>query len=523
MSADSIGLTVFLLKVDQVSAFDKKFPLNATDAIPLAGGVEGRFIPLPGSPSTPRWVSAVNSLLPDVAADLGLRSQSPAGLLVLVRGNRTFVVTFGYAWQKLEDEWLERDFGRRVALNVIAKNGLVEIRAEQVFAKWHMASDRAPRASAVEEFGVEFDRDLVATVEGIPADKALGKTVRGGTSLRLNLPISSLPPLLDKGEALFLSAAYKKNWPDIDNLSPVKDAGLIAKLEAQLDADLAAGTAQKTIAMFTPAYRRDDPLVVDSYVFGRLSQSPATTPYLTVQQWLSYLEGKGLSPSVAEAKRTPIHLLDGSDDESRACTAFDCFGCEVSVNGQQFVLSSAVWYEVVPEFLKRVNSAIAKIETPKISLPVWNQVDSEGVYNSRCCEKAGFVLFDASKIWFGGGQSQFEFCDIMHPKSQTLFFAKIPSKSSGMSHLVEQVRRTAELFFSPDPAYRKQLKKGVKKEHPALITTWLDERPRAGDWNLCLVSLGRPATKLPFFAKCSLMKLNKDLRGRGHEMSFVSV
>lgn len=47
---------------------------------------------------------------------------------------------------------LERDFGRRVALNSIAKNGLVEIRAEQVFARWHLASDRAPRASAVEEF-----------------------------------------------------------------------------------------------------------------------------------------------------------------------------------------------------------------------------------------------------------------------------------------------------------------------------------------------------------------------------------
>jgi uncharacterized protein (TIGR04141 family) len=97
MPADSIGLTVFLLKVDQVSAFAKRFPPNAPDAIPLAGGIEGRFIPLPGSPSTPRWVSAVNSLLPDAAADLGLSSQSPAGLLLLVRGNRTFVVTFGYA------------------------------------------------------------------------------------------------------------------------------------------------------------------------------------------------------------------------------------------------------------------------------------------------------------------------------------------------------------------------------------------------------------------------------------------
>ena len=48
-------------------------------------------------------------------------------------------------------------------------------------------------------------------------------------------------------------------------------------------------------------------------------------------------------------------------------------------------------------------------------------------------------------------------------KSKTLFFAKIPSKSSGMSHLVEQVRRTAELLFSADGAYRKELTKVVQE------------------------------------------------------------
>ncbi len=471
----------------------------------------------------PRWVSAVNSLLPDTAAGLDLTSrlqqacwswcgaEGPSSLASAIPGRRS------------RTNGSNATSAAVVALNVIAKNGLVEIRAEQVFAKWHMASDRAPRASTVDEFGVEFDRDLVATVEGVPAGKALGKMVRGGTSLRLNLPIASLPPLLDKSEALFLSSAYKKNWPDIDNLTPVKDPSLIAKLEAQLDSDLAAGKAQKTIAMFTPAYRRDEPFVVDSYVFGRLTKSPATTPYLTVQQWLNYLDGRALSPSVAEARRTAIHLLSDSTDEPKSCTVFDCFGCEVSLDSKQFVLSSGVWYEVVPEFLERVNRTVAKIDPPKILLPAWNQVESEGDYNARCCKTAGFVHFDAEKIWFGGGQSQFEFCDIMHPKTQTLLFAKIPSKSSGMSHLVEQVRRTAELFFSPDSRYRKQLKKAVTKIHPTLSTAWLAERPRAGDWNLCLVSLGRPATKLPFFAKCPLMKLNKDLRGRGHDVSFLSV
>jgi hypothetical protein len=44
----------------------------------------------------------------------------PGGMLVLRRNGRTFGAIFGHAWLILEDQWLERDFGRRVALNTVA-------------------------------------------------------------------------------------------------------------------------------------------------------------------------------------------------------------------------------------------------------------------------------------------------------------------------------------------------------------------------------------------------------------------
>jgi uncharacterized protein (TIGR04141 family) len=123
-------------------------------------------------------------LTASVVADMA--AKSPGCLLVVEEQNRTFVISFGHAWQKLEDQWLERDFGLRVALNIIPKNEVIEIKSEQVFVKWHLASERAPRATSVEEFGVDFDRDLVAVVEGVPKSRpSLGSLVRGSTSLRL--------------------------------------------------------------------------------------------------------------------------------------------------------------------------------------------------------------------------------------------------------------------------------------------------------------------------------------------------
>ena len=99
-----------------------------------------------------------------------LLGRSPTGLLVLTRGPKTFAVTFGHAWRQFKDEWREIDFGRKVAQNSIPREQLLEIRAEQVFAKWHISNEGAPRASSVEEFGVELDRDLVAVIEGVPTE-----------------------------------------------------------------------------------------------------------------------------------------------------------------------------------------------------------------------------------------------------------------------------------------------------------------------------------------------------------------
>jgi uncharacterized protein (TIGR04141 family) len=242
-----------------------------------------------------------------------------------------------------------------------------------------------------------------------------------------------------------------------------------------------------------------------------------------VGSWLAFLEEKVAIPSVREAKNCPIHLLDDAQEEIKTYTSFDCFCYELSLDNRQYFLSSGIWYEVVHDFFVRINTAIKQIDKPKIAFLDWDGTESEGAYNLRCSEKTSLLNFDVKNIRYRGGQSQFEFCDLLHPKTRTLIFAKIASKSSGMSHLVEQVRRTSELLFSTDSGYRKELAKIFKKYHPKADTEWLKSRPRNGDWDFCLLSLGRPAAKLPFFAKCGLVRLCKDLNERGHSVSFASV
>jgi len=254
-----------------------------------------------------------------------------------------------------------------------------------------------------------------------------------------------------------------------------------------------------------------------------MSKNPPRRPYLLVESWMSLLKEKKLVPSIKEAKNSRIHLLDEGKEEFKNYSVFDCFCYELALEGLPYILSSGVWYKVVSDFLKRVNQYVAKIKKSSVVLPEWDQVESESQYNTRCAKGPAFLLFDSADVIFGGGQSRFEFCDFLHQKTKTLFFAKIPSKSSGMSHLVEQVRRTAELLFSTDRAYRQKLASVFATYHPKADASWLESRPSNGDWNLCMVSLGRTANKLPFFAKCALWRIHKELTERGHNVSFVSV
>jgi uncharacterized protein (TIGR04141 family) len=521
MAEPSIGFTIFLIKSDQVTAFQAQFP--ATSGVALSSGLVGYFIAMPGEGVIPTWAVSITALL-QTAAPPDLQSQRPAALLAIERGGRTYVLTFGHAWQLLEADWLEPDFGRRVALNLITKGSLIEIRTEQVFARWHVASDRAPRAASVEEFGVEFDRDLVGVVEGLSSKKEFGKTVRGGTSLRLSIPVPMLVQVLDRCEGLFRSEAYKKSWPELDNLNPVKNRSLINALDHQLDRKLADKNALSHLVLFTPTYRRDEPLVAESYVFGRMGHSPVRVPYLTVGGWISHLSRRGMSPSVDSARNSKVHLLDADGIDAKACTVYECFGYELGYGGRQYVLSSGIWYEASPQFIKRINDTIGKLQKPHIALPKWDEKEKEGEYNARCAAlDKSLLCFDAKNVMLGGGQSKFEFCDLFHPKSKTLIFAKIVSRSSGMSHLVEQVRRATDLTFSSDAAFRTKLQKVFATKYPKADRSWLDTRPKNSDWSLCLVSLGRAATALPFFAKCSLTNLYDDMRQRGHDVFLASV
>lgn len=489
----------------------------------------GAFISIPAEPTPPRWLPFVVSVLAD-SQSVEVESQTPSGLMWVPRaaGSQTkvFVLTFGQGHTRLTDEWLEPEFGKMVALATVPQGQVVEVRAEQVFARRHIASERAPRASAVRDFGFEPDRDLVAAVEGVPAlahFPLLGRKVRGGTSLRLGILFSRLGETLDRIAERFDSSDHKKVWPQAFNLVAVRDDALEIALDALLDAAISKPTAGKHIVLAGPSERTGEVLPAAHVIIGRLSKNAATSPYLLFGRWQSYLAEQGLAQSVKSARETRVHFLDSDKQVFGSTSLYRCIGAEVTYSGRPFVLASGTWYESTQNFIDATNKALAALIGPTVALTPWDQASHEGVYNAAACAMSvDLWLFDKVMVHFGGGQSKFEFCDIMHLPTRTLYFVKNPATSSDVSHLTEQVRRTAQNFFMPDHAFRKKLAAVVKANEPWDVS-WLGGRPFRQDWTLCLVLMGKKPSDLAFFGKCGLARLLNELEVGGFTVRLQSV
>ncbi|TDR80676.1 DUF6119 family protein [Paludibacterium purpuratum] len=526
-----ISLSIYLIRSSSVKDMEDAFQSFQSTPAKLSEGVEGKFYAMPSVPDEPIWFSTLKPLLENRQPPLELNSQSAGGVLVLKSNPHAFAVSFGLGWLRIKDDWVIPDFGKKAALNAIAPDKLVELSAEQVFAHRHTSNERAPSATNRKVFGVDFDRDLLGTLEGIPVDsKLLGSSIKGGTSFRLRIELSTLESVLNSVGILYESTAYKKFWPEVDNIVRVEDQSIVDNLEIDLHSEIIKSTWPASLLLMNSGSARNSELNAVNFSIGRLERKKKTSsrsgaPYLFLSAWDSWLKKTGQSRSLATAKNTAVHGLDANYEPLFETSIFNCLAFEMSKLDKsginiQYILSNGHWYRSEQDFIATVNKKLADLSSrlPGKKLSKWDTILHEGDFNLACSKKDGVILFDAKNVSYGGGHSKFEFCDLMDLDNKTLYFVKIAVNSSHMSHLTEQVRRTVELFFGQDPTFRQKLANVVSKHNPSLDVSWAKSRPRNGDWKLCVVPLGKKLAKLPFFAKCGLYRLAKELEIAGHEL-----
>ncbi len=254
-----------------------------------------------------------------------------------------------------------------------------------------------------------------------------------------------LPRLLK----LYKSKSYQSNGFDwIDNLEQVADTDLLDKLETKLDTILQAADSKISLALPEGVGLEG----AKSFAYSTKGEHTFLRFQDLVKESKSTLTWKSLS-------HRKLTVRD-STDTLRTIGLHKCLVTQVELAGfGTFVLADGLRYSVASNWIKQVDADVDTI--PKlVGLPPFT---AEHKTENDWCQTAAAQLskhgpgaiLDRKNIFFGGKQSQIEFCDYFD--GARIIHAKRYSGAPSMSHLFAQARASAEGWGRFESSFRQKV------------------------------------------------------------------
>lgn len=515
-------ITFYLLKPEirefnqAIASLDELSQYNFSSGVPY----EAKLYVKPPFQNPPWWVAFLTQGVPQLG---DLFNANSAACLLLRAAGRIFAITFGYGRNLLALDAFEREFGLRVALNIIDPDTLRSVDARTFEELTVMTRSQTSRAASLENFRISQAQDILKAITGIPRDPAFGSRVTGADAAKITF-IPNLFSLGEKCEQLFQayrSDNYKERFGFIDQLRVLRDPSKIEALNEEIIRRLR--TRELGNLHFAP------PEVVDledieGFMYGGLNDEGASD--LDIDRYFNLMDNPN-SISIPELKRRKVGALyAGSAEPHYRWNLFDCVTAEVQIESKLFVLSGGMWYEVEADFSGRIARDVESRLGDNNLLPEARLGEDEQTYNNRASYERSIYLLDRRTVTPPGGRTPIEFCDLM-TADRRLVHIKRRSRSSTLSHLFSQGVVSAETFFR-DSGYRRalaaKLQEGDLSDAATLIPA---DRPSPSDWEIIFGIIGGQSSEwprsLPFFSQLNFKIQAERLENLGYKVSLVHV
>jgi len=181
-------------------------------------------------PYTPWWARFFGIQKP-------LNQASKGAIIFLRASGRSFAFCFGHVAHNLKDESYEYYFGLRATLNCVDPD---KLRSTDVLEPSGAKRQRTqlPTAGDLTFFDVDSDSTILKSLTGKVKDahKDVFKNVTGSSNIRISsaTDAAGLIGLCEKILAMYQEETFKTAFPDIQNISPVRDPSVITQLNANL-------------------------------------------------------------------------------------------------------------------------------------------------------------------------------------------------------------------------------------------------------------------------------------------------
>ncbi|MFT6906237.1 MAG: hypothetical protein ACJAS1_002902 [Oleiphilaceae bacterium] len=522
-------LSIYLLKNDVKADTRILKLLNAkSHSVEIEGTTSTLHVQSPSS-NSPAFAKFFTTDKQLTDLDFGT-NQSTGAVLQLSHAGNTFLIAFGTGWHMIETSYIVSDFGLKTALNLVKSKDIRGIDTASNKSTPLNTRVQSGLGAEVSDFPIDIDEDLLSSIEGLSSESVFGSRVSGRRqALKINFKdeLADLPKLLRTAYSKYkavLPAEFK--W--VENFREVAEPLIINGLNDELLKRLTnfqANGPMQNENLYLIAPEIYDSEKVSGFSYG--ARNKQRSDLLSMKRYLEQIMIKETAIKLSHlSKSYKIYTKDDGHNTIHIWSGYECIYCELEHNKNHYELRCGTWYEINADFVKEINAVMERIPTYSVGLPSYNH-DSEGAYNEFVAQNdANIECMDKKNIYIGGGQSRFEFCDLLNRSNgqdtlTDLIHVKHYTASATLSHLFSQAVVSAEIFRSSEEARKK-----LYADHPGVMPLSNSAiAPKASNYRVvfAIYDIEALPTKLPFFSKVNLKNAVKRLQLLGYEVALAHI
>lgn len=450
-----------------------------------------------------------------------LTNSSNRAVLLLKLRNRIYALPFGFGKHLMNEEYIDREFGMRTALNLVDPDKLRSLDKANLDDLTVLTKTQTSRRAKTQEFNIDTIRDMMRGVTGEPAPgyESLGSVITGSEGIYIvpTIDFEDIPGRLDILRRGFSSKAYLDRFGWIDNLKSERDPKLILKLQDMLVSELQSEN-QTTIHMAVPVMVDWENFEGFSFTMkGDLETEMSVKAfYEAKEEELSDLDWETLKKHKLYVKyanveeRTPIPLLRS-------------LNFQTAIGKYLYVFAFSQWYKVDKSYAVKIRRFVEGIKESKLSFVDCDHGFNEDAYNKKLALSRGsFLLLDKKLIKSDVMRSRVEVCDVFATREKEFIHVKFKGSSGTLSHLFAQGRISANLL-AEDIEFRKNLKGKLEDlGRSSAIIPLEQEEMDASKFTVTFAIIEDSAKTfvetLPFFSMLNLRLTANELRLRGFDV-----
>ncbi|MDO8876200.1 MAG: TIGR04141 family sporadically distributed protein [Pseudolabrys sp.] len=515
----SRSFSIYLLKKDFDATNALKDDHRLDDQVEAEGLPEGASLFVLDSPPRPPWWKDYFRI------DKILNQASKGALIFLPVDERCFALSFGHVSHNLKDASYEYDFGLRVTLNCVDPNELKSTDSLEPGVGRRQRT-QLPVGSDLTLFDFDRDSSILRRLTGKvkTEHKELFKHATGASNLRVSSDVESakLGALCEALFKLYESEDYKKTFPEIQNIAPVRDPSLIKGLDDKLIAALR--TRDDGLNLTVP-----DLINYEDNVYATFAGAGASLNYddVFMARYYEYLDEHGVDVNalgVNELRHHSLVLTDEDRSPRERHTVYKSLIFDTAIDGTSFHLCDGNWYKVEKDYVSKIEKYLDPY-CVEIALPAYHH-DSEGAYNQAVAVADNSIVCLDEKNISPTGQHMIEPCDLYSVLDGHAVFqhVKVSTLSAKLSHLFNQGTNAIEVIRLEEEALGK-LQKLIKENvddaaYATMIAPLADQKHHVMFVIVTHKDKGQKSKNLPLFSRISLMRNMKALQVRGVRAGF---